>query len=155
MPRDLVKRMGSLAKASDSPEVIAAKISRISAVKRAAREWAEQMEGSICKWIEQNGDLMVPGSDVRYYVGSKRTARCVNTVKCFLALLEATGGDVTEAAAAISANGIKSGAAKVLLGAEWDAYFVVEQEDRMQEGKPIRRLKRFDPKYTPKKGVGQ
>lgn len=147
MPNALVKRLGALPSRDDSADMVVRKLERMSAVKRAVKDWSQQMEAGICAWIEDHGDLEIPGaSGVRYYIGEGKRIRCIDPAKAFIAMLEAAGGDVAAVALAISANGIKQGAAKVILGSEWDKHFVMEKTEGLREGKS-KKLKRFDPKY--------
>ena len=149
MESDLVKRMGELPERTASAESIAESIDRIAAVKRAVRDWADQMGGALCAWIEKNGDLEIPGTEVRFYVGADKRARCIDPAKTFLAILDESGGDIEKAAETIAANGIKTGAAKQILGREWDRHYVTEKVERLKEGKATqKRLKRYDPRFS-------
>ena len=61
MPNALVKRLGALPSRDDSADMVVRKLDRMSAVKRAVKDWSQQMEAGICAWIEDHGDLEIPG----------------------------------------------------------------------------------------------
>lgn len=118
----------------DTPvEVIADVLNRLQVIKQRAREAEALIEERLVERIKESGPFVV--GTTKYYVGVKRTTRCVDVPGALDALLAATGGDWSALAQLLAAQPVKHGAARgVLDEATWGRLFKVEEADTLKEG---------------------
>lgn len=115
-------------------------------IEEMAGQIRKQSEDEMIERIRADGEIVI--GSIRYYVGDKKTTKCIDIQKCIEALLTAAAGDLEQVCKTLSSQPIKHGAAKEILGeTEWSKFFVVETETELKEGKP--RLNKVDTKFLP------
>jgi hypothetical protein len=127
-----------------SPETPTDEIARIlntlGAMKERIKEVEKLIEAQLVERINQAGPFVL--GTVRYYVGKKKTTKCVNVPGALEAVLLAVGGDWEKFTEFLSSQPVKYGAAKGILDAEtWGTLFKVEEEDELKEGSAARLMK--------------
>lgn len=117
-----------------SVEVIADVLNRLQVIKERTREAEALIEQRLVERIREAGPFVV--GTIRYYVGVKRTTKCIDVPATLDALLTVTGGDWGAMAQLLAAQPVKHGAAKgVLDEATYDRLFKVDEADELREGK--------------------
>ena len=133
----------------DDAESVVDRLGQLDVLMSAARQLKDNLEQAVIEWIEEHGDLHVPGMSVRYYAGIRKSTKCTDVPKAFLALLEASGGDLDKALGTLASGAIKHGAARGLLAeAVFDSLFVTEEKPELKEGKPRKSLIRVDERFA-------
>lgn len=142
----------------DTPiETIAENWMRIDDLIRRAKAFREEFEQQCIEWIEANGRdieiLFQDGSVIRYYVGNAKTVKCADVPGTLLELLQVAAGDLDAVANCLGSSAWKHGAVKKLLaelgaGDKYDSLFVVEEKQELKEGKPVKRLQKFDSRFV-------
>jgi hypothetical protein len=129
------------------------------AAKARMKEMENQLESFIKEWIRANGPLSfnaAGGERVGWYLGEDKSTKCKDPGVTFMALLEATGGDVAKITECLSSNAFKYGAMRNLftqvLGDEagakrWDDCFEIKTKDTLEEGGE-KQLKKFDGRFS-------
>ena len=138
-----------LIKHDSDAETVVEHLDALNVLARRARELKSILEEAVVSWIEDNGDLHVPGTTVRYYAGTKKTTKCVDVRRAFEAVLDAAGGDLEAAMETLASNAIKAAAArKVLSGEAYGSLFVTEEKPVLKEGKATKSLIRVDERFV-------
>jgi len=114
-------------------EEISRILNDLDVMKRRIHEAEAFIEQQLIERIKESGPFVV--GSIRYYVGRKRTTKCVNVPAALDAVLMAVGGDWEKFATFLAAQPVKHGAARSLLPGEvFDGLFRVEEEDELKEG---------------------
>lgn len=128
-----------------SAEAIIELMNKVHWLNDRAREIKHRLDEQLIAWIDANGAIEI--GDIRYYVGTKKTDKCVNVTTTIAALMGAVGGDFDEFSAALCAQPIKVGAAKKLLGDKFGELFQTIIEKDLKTGKPVRTVHRTDTRF--------
>jgi hypothetical protein len=117
---------------------------KLAALGEFLKEARAMWEAKMVEHIQRNGPVEV--GTVRYYVGPKRTTKCVDVPGAVEALLAKVEGDFQRFCDHLSSGAVKYGAARDTLDpADFDRLFTTTEETELKEGKP--RLQRVDTKY--------
>ena len=143
----LMRLCASLATEEDAGNAMEV-LSLMKVLVKQAREDVKTGEQAVMAWMKANGitDLEV-SEDIRYYVGTVKRTKILDLRATAEAILDATGGDLDAFCEALSANAIKPGHAKKLLGKAWGDHFDVTEELDLKTGKPKKALKLADKRY--------
>lgn len=98
-------------------------------------------------WLMHNGDLEV--GDTRFYAATDKTTKLDKPMRAAIEeLMEATGGDMDRFCELLSSSAIKHGACKKVLDEnKWREMFRVEESQKVEEGKPKRRVQEINQKF--------
>jgi hypothetical protein len=133
--------------AADTPiDEIARIKNALDAMKERIKEVDALITSQLIQRIKEAGPFVI-GFD-RYYVGRKKlTPKCVDVAKGCEWVLTKTGGDWDKFISFLSAQPIKYGAAKTLLGEElWNELFKVEEVDELRT-EPADKLCKADTRF--------
>lgn len=128
---------------SDTPtEAIAETINRVEWLVSKAREVKKQLDDALLERLTSgDGPREITIGTVKYYVAARSKVKCIDQEAALLALLDHTGGDLTKLADCLSANGLKHGACRTVLGDEYDAHFETITEIDVKTGQPKKQVK--------------
>lgn len=131
--------------ATTAPEQIKDVLDRLDLMADRIKECRSKLEASMIDWIRENGDLVI--GPVRYYVGVKKTTKCINVPEAVTEILTACDGDLEKMCQAFAAQPIKHGYVKTILPEDvYARLFKTSDEDELKEGKP--KLQKFDERFT-------
>lgn len=85
---------------------------------------------ALLDWVKYNGPFEFNGT--KYCEGKTKTTKCINLAGCIELILNRVGGDFGEFVKLLSANAIKPGATKEVLGKDWETYFDVTFKDKIE-----------------------
>lgn len=125
---------------------VAYALNRLDSYMQFGRELKQRLEEAVIDWIQANGDLVI--GDVRYYVGVRKTTKCIDVAAAVDALLAASGGDMQAFVACLASDALKHGAAKKVLGEQWDRYFKVEAKPKLENEQPKKELMKVDERFV-------
>ncbi len=118
----------------------------IGAMKRRLKEVTDQCNATLMEYVKKHGDLEV--GVVRYYVGSEKRVKCRGNEATTKAIVEATDGDISALAAALSSDPWKHGHVRKVLGDEkFEELFLTEVVEDMKTGQPRKVLKKADDRF--------
>lgn len=108
------------------------------ALKYRLDEWMRIIDEAIKEWIASNGEPLVQtaGGPRRLYVAADKTTKCRDVGATFLAILQATGGDVDAIRSCLSSNAFRYGVCREHLGDDWGNHFEVKESTRLGEAMP-------------------
>lgn len=134
--------------AEASVEQIADVLGRVEIATKALKEIKALAEERIIERIREQGPFTV--NEIRYFIGPKKTTKCIDPIGTADAILQAIGGDLEQFVAVLAAQPYKHGAVKALIGEErWSRLFKVSEEVDLKTGAPIRELCAVNEKYLP------
>jgi hypothetical protein len=113
------------------PDQLLLALGRIEEIVRECKRLKEMWEPVMQRWLEANGGKLVVG-DWRYTAGRDKSEKPNDMEETVTAIYEACGGDYKAFVGTLSANAIKPGAAKKLLGERFDDLFTVTYSDRVK-----------------------
>jgi len=116
-----------------------------------AREIKSIVAEKLAEWIDQNGEITV--GDIRYYVGKSKTQKPRDLREVADRVLTAVAGDLDAFVDVLAANAFKPGAAKKLLGDQFDEVFETTEKLDLRTGKPARELKVVNTKFLPREAA--
>jgi hypothetical protein len=133
---DLIRQeLGALDSATSAQEASEYWV-RLQALKARVRQALADGETMLVEWFEANPGQSFKVNDSLVFLGEKRSpAKPRDKVAAMDALLSRVGGDLEAFAELLSANALKPGACKQMLGEEFDAYFEVAVSPAVKEGK--------------------
>jgi hypothetical protein len=122
-------------------------LTRLDAYMQRGKALRETLEPLLTEWIKAHGELRI--GEVRYYVGPKRTTKCIDVPGCVEALLIASGGDFGTLCEFFASQPLKYGACKEPLGEAWAKFFNVVVEEELKDGevKPVKKIQRVDERF--------
>lgn len=115
---------------ASTKEQVIETIDQIDCMMAHAKEVKAAFQASLLEWIQANDSFEFGGK--KYFVGKKKKTKCKDVSRCIEEILEALGGDFDEFVKLLSSQPIKHGAAKEVLGADWDNHFEVTTEDKLE-----------------------
>lgn len=147
---DLRVRDAILAMTAADIESMMAASNALSVYIKRGKELQAMYEDAMVAIIEANGPQELPtgpeGEVVRYYIGNKRTTKCVKPGAVLELLLTATDGDFDKVVEHFASQPFKYGACKQTLSPEgYAAGFEVTDEPELKEGKP--KLQKLDTRF--------
>lgn len=113
-----------------------------------AKELKARLDDEVfVQWLIHNGDLEV--GDTRFYAATDKTTKLDKPMRAAIEeLMEATGGDMDRFCELLSSSAIKHGACKKVLDEnKWREMFRVEESQKVEEGKPKRRVQEINQKF--------
>src|SRR4051812_45324984 len=146
MPNDIIDAIESdvtaLAEHDDlTADDLCLLLTRLDGIAKRTRGAKAQLESFLLTWLPTQPVKELQIGEVRYYVGPKTKEKCRNVPAAVTALYEATGGDYEAFCDCLSANAIKYGAAKKVLGEKYHDFFETITELDILTGKPAKALK--------------
>lgn len=138
-----------LALPMDCPvDSIAELLDRVSYVKQKIRHVDALLEDKMLCIIEERGDITV--GTIRFYEGEKNTTKANSNAEVFDRVLQLSGGDLDIAFRDyMAASPFKYSAIKAAIPKhEFNALFTVTAVPELREGKPVRRLMKFDSRFS-------
>lgn len=118
---------------------VIASIDLLASLKSRVKEIDANHKAALLAWLQYHGELEV--GETRYYVGSEKHTKCNNNRTAIEAILTTCGGDVDSLASCISANGLKPGACKLVLGDDgFASHFTTIVMPDVKTGKPKRKV---------------
>jgi hypothetical protein len=114
-----------------------------AAMKARMREIDAAFEEAVIAWITEHGEIEC--GDVRWYVGTEKTTRCIDQGELLRTLLETRGVDAV--GACLASGAFKPGAAREVLGEHWNDHFTVTEKPDLKTGKPKRGLQSVDMRF--------
>ncbi len=133
-------------------QIILDLINKVDWIGSRSRELKKELEPKLIAWIEANGDIEV--GTVRYYIGNNKKDKCNDLPLTVQALFTACGGDFETFCSVLSANAIKAGAAKKLIGEDKFAkLFDTIIEKDIKTGKPVKMVHRVDSRFVTKPAI--
>jgi hypothetical protein len=131
----------------DAPiELVADIHGQVENFLRLAKELKAQCDEHMKAWIKTNGPLVL-GDNVTKLVKQEKSEKPRDLRQAIEACLLACSGDFDTFAGLISANGIKPGAAKRLLGDKFEEVFETTWRDVLVDGKPGAKLVTVNTKF--------
>ena len=123
-----------------STEQLAELLSALAGMKERIKEAEKLVDGQLIERIKESGPFIL--GTVKYYVGKKKTTKCVNVPGAMEALLTAVGGDWEKFTEFMASQPVKYGAAKGVLDSKtYAGLFETTEEDELKEGSAGRLLK--------------
>ncbi len=116
---------------------------RMLFAKSALRDLEKDLNESLIKWMNANGDLRI-NDDKHLYIGHDKRVKCNDVAVTLEALLVATGGDFGAVTDCMSAGAFKHGACRKPLGDAWGEHFNETIVDRVK-------VKEADARFTKSK----
>jgi hypothetical protein len=125
-------------------EVLSAQVfvKKLGEIQRAIKA---RLDAAMIAWINEHGEII--DGEMRYYVGSATTRKCVDVPKAFRACIEASGGDLDAVLVVLSSGAFKGAAACKLLGDKAGEHFVTNVDTVLETGKPRKVLKSVNQKF--------
>lgn len=121
---------------------------RVERAKSLLREVSRDMEAQFLAWLQTQPGQSVECGDLRYYVGSKKTVKCIDTIAALNAVVDAAGMDPDAIGGCLAAQPFRFGATKKLIGeAVYAALFDETVEPDLMTGKPRRVVKVVDQRF--------
>jgi hypothetical protein len=121
---------------------------RLDTAKRLVREADAMMKRALIDYINEHGAFEFGG--IRYYVGSRKKTTCVNVPAAVESILQHVGGDFHAFCDLLAAQPIKHGAARGVLGEDWDIHFTTEVVPDVKTGLPTKEIKTLPTSHQPK-----
>lgn len=128
----------------DLHDHIAITLMKLDELMRRGRELQRELKDRMKPWIESNGPVVI--GDVRYVLVNKKTEKVRSLRSAIENLYTATGGDFDAFVDCLSMNAIKPGAAKKVLGSEFENVFEVIVETDV-EGKPVKQVAALNDRF--------
>jgi hypothetical protein len=124
-------------------------LGRVQEAQRELKLMREHVEARLVEKLRTLPGRAVQFGTVKYYVGAEKKVKCRDVRLAILALMDAAGGDFAAFSDTLSANAIKQGAAKKVLGPAFDQHFETTTEEVLEEGKakPAETLHVFDERF--------
>ena len=145
-PSTILADLAALSPDVPIDKVLAMRV-RVDFFAEKAKAFREMLDNAMIEWINANGPIEF--ETIRYYVGPVKNTKCRSVKEAIPALLDATGGDMERFCEILSSNAIKHGAARGVLAPEvWDQLFIVEEQQELKEGKPVKRLQKIDSRFV-------
>ena len=118
-----------------------------SNLKAFVRELDGQIEAAVIRWINQNGEIEV--GDVRYYVGTEKTTKCVDPRRAIEAIFDAVGADFDSFLSTLVSQPFKPATTRTVVGDDVaDSLFVTSTQEDVKTGKPRKRLQVVDSRFS-------
>lgn len=130
-----VQQMAAIVPTMTRDEVLARQ-TMVQGMLSRLREIKADMDAGIIEWIEANGDLVVD-ENTRYYVGKETKYKCKDLRATIEMLL--CGFSVEDLVTVLSANAIKAGALKKMIG-NFDDHFETVVTPDLKTGRPKKTL---------------
>lgn len=102
----------------------------IDIILERAKEAKAAFNASLLEWVQVNGSFEFGGK--KYFVGKKKKTRCINVAACIEAMLDKLGGDFDEFVKLLASQPIKHGAAREVLGDDWQIHFKTTIEEVLE-----------------------
>jgi hypothetical protein len=124
-------------------------LGRVQEAQRELKTMKEHVEAKLVEKLRTLPGKSVQFGTIKYYVGVEKKVKCRDVRLAILALMDAAGGDFAAFSDALSANAIKQGAAKKMLGPAFDRFFETTTEEVLEEGKakPAETIHVFDERF--------
>ncbi len=113
---------------------IALTLTKLEGYIAHAQDLKRQLKDAMKPWIEANGPVVI--GDVRWVLVNKKTEKVRDLKSAVMALDKAVGGEFDLFIDALSVNAIKPGAAKKILGADFEKFFEVLIEMDVETKRP-------------------
>ena len=118
--------------------------------KAVVRELDAQIEAAVIQWINQNGDIEV--GDIRYYVGTEKTTKCIDPRRTLEAVFDAVGADFDSFLGTLVSQPFKPATTRTIVGDDVaDSLFVTSTQEDVKTGKPRKRLQVSNEKFGKKR----
>lgn len=128
----VVSENGITCNEDSSLDDLAAMNSAIEFAYERAKENRKARDDIFIAYINKHGPFTL--GTVRYWLTKPKTVKCKDPGKAFLAVMDACGGDVDAIGRTLSANALKVGQCRTLLGAEFDTHFETIVRDKLESG---------------------
>lgn len=135
---------------SASAELAAAALDKVRLWNELGRELKAKLEAAMIRFIQANGEVTI--GPVRYYVGTKKTTKCLDNGEAVKSMLELGGVELLRDV--LSSSAFKHGAARkrlAELGCEdvYDRLFETSEEQELKDGKAVKTvsLLSFDERF--------
>ncbi len=116
---------------------IALTLTKLEGYIAQAQDLKRQLKDAMKPWIEANGPVVI--GDVRWVLVNKKTEKVRDLKSAVMALEKAVGGEFDLFIDCLSVNAIKTGAAKKVLGNDFEKFFEVTIEKDVNH-KPIKEV---------------
>lgn len=136
-----VRKIDATATVDDVAEALAL----LAGMKERIKDLEAELEERMVDYVSDHGSITI--GETRYWVGPRKTTRCVNVPGAIQALLEATGGDFETFCTFLSSQPLKHGACREPLGEQWPFYFQTQEELELKTGQPLKRLQKADTRF--------
>lgn len=130
-------------------EQIAEAMDKLAFIKQFVKDASAMLESRMLEKIEATkADIQI--GPKRYYAGTEKQTRCRDNTKAFIALFDATGGDVEAIARdVLRSDCLKPSAAKQLLGeARYEEHFETTVKPVLKDGAPKKQLLCTDERFV-------
>lgn len=128
-------------------EAAASLIDAMGVMRAKLKALNEQCEEVLKAYIKEHGDIEV--GVVRYYVGTETFTTCKGHAATLKAVVQHCDGDFDGIAGFLASSAWKHGAIKKQLGEDkFDELFVTTPKEDLKTGKPLRKLKKSDPRFS-------
>lgn len=147
-----LQRLDELDVGGVTEEQISNTIDAVDLLKQAARELDQRLKRSLMEYLRGHGDLVI--GERRYYIGRKKTTKCVDTRLVLQAILEASGGDLDSVMECLSSQPFKPATTKKLIGDNTAGLFYDDVKETV-EGKPVLEVKCLDRRFVQNEAGGE
>jgi hypothetical protein len=152
MPNDIIDAIESdvtaLAERDDlTADDLCLLLTKLDGIAKRTRDAKAQLENFLLTWLPTQPVKELQIGEVRYYVGPKSKEKCRNVPAAVTALYEATGGDYEAFCDCLSANALKHGACRKVLGDAYADHFETTTELDILTGKPAKALKQVNANF--------
>jgi hypothetical protein len=119
---------------------------KLSGVIKRAKDALATVDTFIVGWLPTQPDPRFFIADTEYFVAPKKKIKCRSISAAVKAIFEAAGGDEQAFCDTLSANAIKYGEARKLLGDDFEKYFETQIEMGLDH-KPVKELKSINTRF--------
>lgn len=123
---------------SSADEILAVR-EAIGFARQQLRAIEKEFNDRIIAWMQEHGDIQI-SQTIKLYLGRSKTYKPYKLEDAIDALVKFTNGDWERFCATLSANAIKPGAARRVLGEAFDDHFETTEKEEL-------RVKTFDAAY--------
>jgi hypothetical protein len=137
---------------ADTPvEDIADVMGKLEWLIRRAKEVKDELESRMVEKIQAHGEFVI--GDVRYFVGTAKTVKCIDPKTTLEEILTTSGGDVGKLVDCLSSNAFKYGTVRRFFeeAGQFQTYgrlFETVEADELKTGKPTRRLQKVNEAFV-------
>jgi hypothetical protein len=137
---------------ADTPvEDIADVLGKLEWFIRRAKDVKDELESRMVEKIQAHGEFVI--GDVRYFVGTAKTVKCIDPKTTLEEILTTSGGDVGKLVNCLSANAFKYGTVRRFFeeAGQFQTYgrlFETVEADELKTGKPTWRLQKVNEAFA-------
>jgi hypothetical protein len=126
---------------------VALALDYLDALERRVREAKAKLRDAVKGWMLATGTKEFMVGETKWFIAAKKKEKCRDLKAAIEALYLATGGDFDAFVGVLSINAVKPGAAKKVLGSEFDRHFETTTEQDVSTHQPKRELQAVNTRF--------